>query len=254
MTSASTAIPPLDDAPRGPLPGAGNAEFDPATLDQRWRRKAKKPETRVARRERLDRAAGEAIARAAETNGDPVALMAAASGTDAKYCDPIIRQHELFFGPLRARFLMPEERQRRERDERIAAVVAAEPAPVVWVRRQFNGRRRRAAFRLADVSGLHWSSRSGGKKRRANRPYLHGYVWCDAMIAGGVAHSCRHGPPPHRIKVCLTKVDNKTNWPEIERAALRAADDPGTRERFQQEPRAAYNLEGRPEGDKEQRT
>ena len=189
------------------------------------------PETRAARRERLDRAAGEAIARAAETGGDPVALMAAASGTDAKYCDPVIRAHPLFFSALRARFLMPEERQRREREEQIAAIVATEPGPVIWVRRHFNNRRRRAAYRIADVSGLHWSSRSGGKKFRANRPYLHGYVWCNAMITGGVAHSCRHGPPPHRIKICIVKIDNKGVWPEIERAALIRTDDPGSRPR-----------------------
>jgi len=220
----------MDSGPGADAPsrndGTGDPDPDPAALDapraHRWRRKPKMPETRAARRERLDRAAGEAITRAAETNGDPVALMAAASGTEARYCDPIIRQHDLFFGPLRARFLMPEERQRLEREAQIAAVVAAEPGPVVWVRRQFNGKRRRAAYRLADVSGLHWSSRSGGKKRRANRPYLHGYVWCDAMIVGAVAHSCRHGPPPHRIKVCLTRIDNKTIWREIERAALGA--------------------------------
>ncbi|HEY6166748.1 MAG TPA: hypothetical protein VI454_01825, partial [Verrucomicrobiae bacterium] len=205
-------------------------------LDQppphRWRRKPKRPETRAARRERLHRAAGEAIVRAAETNGDPVALMAAASGTEAKYCDPIIRQHPLFFSALRARFLMPEERQRLEHEARMAAAVAAESGPVVWVRRRFNDRRsHRAAYRLAEVSGLHWSSRSGGKRRRASRPYLHGYVRCDAMIIGVVGHSCRHGPPPHHIKICITKIDNKTIWPELERAAPPATDGPGARSR-----------------------
>lgn len=231
MTSDLTDTPSLHVAQHGLLPGACSPDPDLPALEprgvDRWR-KAKKPETRAARRARLDRAAGEAIARAAETGGDPVALMVAASGTEAKYCDPIIRQHELFFGPLRARFLMPEERQRKEREEQIAAAVAAEPGLVVWVRRQFNGKRRRAAYRLSDVSGLHWSSRSGGKRWRANRAYLHGYVWCDAMIIGAVAHSCRHGPPPHRIKVCITKVDNKKNWREIECAALLGTDDLGT--------------------------
>jgi hypothetical protein len=183
----------------------------------RTHRVRKRQETRVERRERLHRAAGEAIAHAAETDGDPVALMAAASGTDAKYCDPVIRAHPLF-AALRARFLMPEQRLRKEREERIAAIVAAEPGPVIWVRRHFD-HRHRAAYRIIDVTGLHWSRRSGGKKHRANRPYLHGYVWCDAMIVGAVAHSCRHGPPPHRIKVCIVKVDNKKGWREIERAA-----------------------------------
>jgi len=236
VTSDLTAPPPLPVAQRSVLADAANFHPDPAAPDphpaHRWRRKPKRPETRVARRARLDRAAGEAIARAAETNGDPVALMAAASGAEAKYCDPIIRQHPLFLSALRARFLMPEERQRLEHEARMAAAVAAEPGPVVWVRRTFNNRRsRRAAYRIADVSRLHWSSYSGGKRRRVNRPYLHGYVWCDAMIAGVLGHSCRHGPPPHHIKACITKIDNKTAWPELERVAPPAPDDLASRSR-----------------------
>jgi hypothetical protein len=174
-------------------------------------------ETRAERRERLHRAAGEAIQRAVETDDDPVALMIAATGEQEKYCDPFLRQHPLFF-ELRRQFLMPEERLRKEKDERNAAAVAAEPGLVVWVRRQFDDRRH-AAYRIADLGGLHWSNRSGGLQHRANRHYLHGYVWCDGMIAGELAHSCRHGPGPHRIKVCITKIDNKKNWREIERVA-----------------------------------
>ena len=174
-------------------------------------------ETRDARRERLYRAAGEAIVRAAETDGDPLALMIAATGEEARYCDPVIRQHPLFF-ELRKRFLMPEERLRKQQEERDAAAVAAEPGLVVWVRRQFDDWRH-AAYRMDDLSGLHWSSIGGGLQRRANREYLHAYVRCDGMIAGELAHSCRHGQGPHRIKVCITKVDNNKNWQEIERAA-----------------------------------
>jgi hypothetical protein len=39
-------------------------------------------------------------------------------------------------------------------------------------------------------------------------PYLCGYVWCDAAVEGEVAHSCRHGEDPQRIKVCVVKKDN----------------------------------------------
>ena len=208
--------PARDASTCGPVPDLPVLDRCGATADQRWL-KRKRQETRVARRERLHRAAGEAIARAAETDGDPVALMTAATGAEAKYCDPVIRRHPLFV-ELRARFLMPEERVRKEQQERDAAAVAAEPGLIVWVRRQFNNRRR-AAYRMSDLSGLHWSGRSGGTRRRANRLYLHAYVWCDAMIAGAVAHSCRHGKGPHRIKVCITKVDNKKTWEEIEGAA-----------------------------------
>ena len=163
-------------------------------------------ETRAERRERLQRAAGEAIRQAAETDCNPLALMTAATGEQSKYCVPVIRQHPLFL------------KLRKERQERDAAAVAAEPGLVVWVRRQFDDRRH-AAYRVADLGGLHWSNRSGGLQHRANRHYLHGYVWCDGMIAGELAHSCRHGPGPHRIKVCITKIDNKKNWREIERVA-----------------------------------
>jgi len=84
-------------------------------------------ETRDARRERLYRAAGEAIVRAAETDGDPLALMIAATGEEARYCDPVIRQHPLFF-ELRKRFLMPEARLRKQQEERDAAATKAERA------------------------------------------------------------------------------------------------------------------------------
>jgi hypothetical protein len=163
-------------------------------------------ETRAERRERLHRAAGEAIRQAAETYGNPLALMMTATGEHSKYCVPVIRQHPLFL------------KLRKERQERDAAAVATEPGLVVWVRRQFDDRRH-AAYRIADLGGLHWSNRSGGLQQRANRYYLHAYAWCNGMIAGELAHSCRHGPGPHRIKVCITKIDNKKNWREIERAA-----------------------------------
>lgn len=78
---------------------------------------------------------------------------------------------------------------------------------VVTVRRQWNDHAT-AEYRLCDIAGLHWDDTSGGVGRRAPRPFLHGYVMCDAMVSGGVSHSCRHGPPPHRIKVCVVKKDN----------------------------------------------
>ncbi|MFD5828119.1 hypothetical protein [Lentzea sp. NPDC060358] len=78
---------------------------------------------------------------------------------------------------------------------------------VVWVRRQWNNTLS-AGYRLADVSEPHWSEFSGGTQTRANRFYVHAYVMCDAAVEGEVAHSCRHGRGPHRIKVCIVAVDN----------------------------------------------
>ena len=34
-------------------------------------------------------------------------------------------------------------------------------------------------------------------------------------ISGGVRHSCRHGPPPHNIKVCILEAGNEDVWGEI---------------------------------------
>jgi hypothetical protein len=89
---------------------------------------------------------------------------------------------------------------------------------VVWVRRQFH-QRETAAYDLTAIEGWHQSDTSGGTHQKANRHYWHGYVWCNAMLEGSVAHSCEHGPPPHRIKVCITKTRNEEAWPAILRVA-----------------------------------
>jgi hypothetical protein len=82
----------------------------------------------------------------------------------------------------------------------------------VVVRRHWNGTDG-AAFRPTDVSGFHWSRTSGGSvtgfARVSPRPMVHAYVQCDSEpLRGELAHSCVHGPPPHRIKVCLVAKDN----------------------------------------------
>lgn len=77
----------------------------------------------------------------------------------------------------------------------------------VYVRRQWN------SWRVGEVdfeslSGLHWSSTSGGVQARSPRPMLSGYVQCDE-VRGDIDHSCRHGSGPHTIKVCITRKDNE---------------------------------------------
>lgn len=174
-------------------------------------------ESKADRKVRLRKAAGDAIARAIAAGADPFKLMLAATGEDANICGPYVEQHPLF---LQNRHLFKSAAElRREREAAaVAAIIAAEPGPVVWVRRQFNNRKH-AAYRLADVSKWHWSRFSGGLGRKANRYYLHGYVWCDAMIAGRLGHTCQHGPPPHHIKVCITKKGNEKVWKAIEAVA-----------------------------------
>lgn len=81
----------------------------------------------------------------------------------------------------------------------------------VFVRRHWN-QYPNAEYRLRDLQCPHWSCFSGGEvtgfAKRSPRPMVHGYVRCDGALAGEVAHSCMHGPPPHRIKVVVVAKDN----------------------------------------------
>ena len=165
------------------------------------------------RRTRLRKAAGAAIERALASGGDPLELMMAATGEGDDICGVYVQQHPLL---LENRHLLGTSAPRWR--DRGAAALVMEPGPVVWVRRQFSSRKH-AAYRMADVEDWHWSNMSGGRVRRVNRYYLHGYVWCDALIAGRLGHSCIHGPPPHRIKVCVTKKGNEKVWEAIEKVA-----------------------------------
>src|SRR5260221_13018725 len=81
----------------------------------------------------------------------------------------------------------------------------------VWVRRQWNDYRQ-ANVRAVDLGGFHWNRVSGGVRVPAPQPFIHAYIWCDAIREGELAHSCLHGTGPHRIKVCVTKVDNKAAY------------------------------------------
>jgi hypothetical protein len=85
---------------------------------------------------------------------------------------------------------------------------------IITVRRQWNDWRM-ATYRLDDVAELHWSAVSGGVQAVAPKPFIHGYVQCDRMLAGELAHSCRHGEGPHRIKVCVTKKGNEGVWKKL---------------------------------------
>ncbi len=176
-------------------------------------------ETNDHRKARLRKAAGDAIERAIATGECPFELMKVVTGEGSNICVPYVQQHPLF-QEKRRQFKTHEERMQEERAAREAAAVEAAEATgcVVWVRRQFDSHKH-AAYRFSDMSGWHWSDVSGGTQKRANRQYLHAYVMCDAMIAGELSHSCAHGPGPHRIKVCVTKTDNKKSWKDIEEAA-----------------------------------
>src|ERR1700709_1604652 len=124
-------------------------------------------ESKTDRKARLRKAAGDAIVRAIETGGDPFDLMMEATGEGGNISVPYVQQHP-FFSEKRHLFKTAEDRK-RDREE---AALAAEPGPIVWVRRQFDDHRH-AAYRLWHVSDWHWSGISGGVQHRANRYYLH---------------------------------------------------------------------------------
>ncbi len=69
----------------------------------------------------------------------------------------------------------------------------------------------------------------------APQPFIHVRVWCDQMIKGELAHSCRHGPPPHEILVCVVKRDNEPDvFAELERMAGPRPKRPPRRKTFYQ--------------------
>jgi len=77
----------------------------------------------------------------------------------------------------------------------------------VWVRRQYNDDQS-AKYYLKNVSGIKWDKISGGVNAIAPNWSLYGYVNCQGMIEGDVAHSGIHGSCPHNIKICILKIDN----------------------------------------------
>lgn len=64
-----------------------------------------------------------------------------------------------------------------------------------------------ATYPIDRVFRPRWDTETGGVRRSTGRTYLFAYVLCDEGM-GELGHSCRHGPPPHEIKVCITKTGN----------------------------------------------
>jgi len=91
-------------------------------------------------------------------------------------------------------------RNRRRQLWRAKGVTAQGAEAVVVVRRE-RSTWRTASYRLRDIGSTHWDFASCGVRVPAPPPFLHGYVSCDGMLDGEVAHSAAHGRCPHRIKV-----------------------------------------------------
>jgi hypothetical protein len=167
-------------------------------------------ETRKERSERLRAAAARALQAAAATGREPRSairhahrLMMKETGERWRVCRGYLKSSPAWPWP-RASFRPAPDAQPANPD-----------APVVQVRRQWNDTRRIAGYVLDDLCEIHWSRTSGGIGRRTPQAFLHAYVLCDRIVSGDLAHSCRHGPPPHRIKVCITKKDNPKLFPRL---------------------------------------
>ncbi len=78
---------------------------------------------------------------------------------------------------------------------------------LVTVRRQWNSPEIAQVY-VADVANPLWDVAAGGTKETAPEAYLYGYIMCDAIVTGSIAHSCLHGTAPHSIKVCILRRDN----------------------------------------------
>ncbi len=165
-------------------------------------------EGRRERTARLTAAAETAVAKARAEGISPFEAMRELTGESAAVC------HGYLMSRPDALEVQQLAQAVKERAEEALIKAAAEAGPVVRVRRQWNDYRL-AAYPLSEVEGLHWSDISGGIQATAPRSFVHGYVWCDRMIAGELAHSCAHGRGPHRIKVCITKKHNETVFPLV---------------------------------------
>ncbi len=114
----------------------------------------------------------------------------------------------------------PACRDGAEGEKTIQSEPKSESDLTVYVRRHPSGGQT-AVYRFSDIDGFHRGRVSDGVGRETSHDALFGYVMCDGAVSGAVAHSCRHGPAPHRIKVCIPKNCNKEDWKAIE-IALKA--------------------------------
>ncbi|MBP2656649.1 MAG: hypothetical protein H6Q73_4218 [Firmicutes bacterium] len=78
---------------------------------------------------------------------------------------------------------------------------------LVSVRRNWNSWEIAQVY-VGDVSNPLWDLESGGVKESSPEALIFGYIWCDMIVSGSVAHSCLHGTAPHSIKICILRKDN----------------------------------------------
>jgi hypothetical protein len=112
------------------------------------------------------------------------------------------------------------------------SIAALAPETIIRIRREWKSCRI-GEVRFGDIDDLHWARTSGGTGHRSPFVMMYGYILCDRLVAGTLAHSCVHGEGPHRIKIVVVKKDNPKGivaalmaplGPQIPRATLRLAD------------------------------
>lgn len=83
----------------------------------------------------------------------------------------------------------------------------AQQDETVIVRRHWNDFRKAKVLRR-NLAGLRMDQISGGVNTCSPHPMVYGYMYCNQILEGELAHSCAHGPGPHEIKVVVVGVDN----------------------------------------------
>jgi hypothetical protein len=99
----------------------------------------------------------------------------------------------------------PASAPRSDPDDAVDEIL---PSATVTVRRQWNGHDT-LVVPVSQLRDFHWRDLGGGCGQRAPRQFLHARMLCTSIPDGSYfPHSCRHGPPPHEILVCIVKKDN----------------------------------------------
>ena len=92
-----------------------------------------------------------------------------------------------------------------------------QPGVNVTIRRRWNGPDT-AQVSIDALREFQIRNEAGGVCGALPRGFLFARVWCDFLAPGDLGHSCREGPPPHDLFVCILPNDN----PEALYEALRS--------------------------------
>ena len=86
---------------------------------------------------------------------------------------------------------------------------------IIYVRRQPTDWKTASVY-YRDLEDFRWDMVTGGIGIKTSNLHLFAYMWCNKVIEGEISHSGIHGPCPHRIKVCILKIDNPKTFKDLE--------------------------------------